>query len=152
MSLDVYLKPADPIIKKSTGIFIRQDGSTKEVTVEEWNQLNPDRMIQVGDFEESEYESDYVYEANITHNMGKMAAECGVYDVVWSPDENNITTAHQLVQPLTEGLKKLKSDPEHFKQFNPQNKWGNYNALVLFLENYLEACTQYPDAMVEVSR
>lgn len=152
MSLDVYLKPAEPIIKKSTGIFIRQNGSTKEVTVEEWNQLNPDRMIQVGNFEESEYESDYVYEANITHNMGNMAAECGVYDVVWRPDENNITTAHQLVQPLTEGLEKLKSDPEHFKQFNPPNKWGNYNALVLFLENYLEACTQHPDALVEVSR
>lgn len=152
MSLDVYLKSTEPIIKKSTGIFIRQDGSTKEVTVEEWNQLNPDRMIQVGDFEESEYESDNVYEANITHNMGLMAGECGAYDVVWQPEKNGIVIGHQLIQPLTEAIARLKSDPEHFKQFNPVNKWGNYEALLLFLENYLEACTQYPDALVEVSR
>ena len=152
MSLDVYLKSAQPITRKSTGIFVRQDGATKELTVEEWNVLNPDRAIQVGDYEESEHESDYVYDANITHNMGLMAGECGAYDIVWRPDENGITYAHQLIQPLTNALAKLKSAPVYYRQFNPQNKWGNYEALVLFLENYLEACTQYPDALVKVRR
>jgi hypothetical protein len=152
MSLDVYLKSAQPITKKSTGIFIRQEGSTKEVTVEEWNSLNPDRAITVGDIEESEYESEYVYEANITHNMGVMAGECGVYEVVWHPNAYGITTAQQLIQPLTEAIKKLKADPEYYEQFNPPNKWGNYKALLLFLENYLEACKENPDALVSVSR
>lgn len=28
-----------------------------------------------------------VFSANITHNMGKMASECGVHTACWRPDE-----------------------------------------------------------------
>jgi hypothetical protein len=57
-----------------------------------------------------------------------------------------------LIEPLRQGLHNLKSEPERYKKFNPENGWGSYDGLVKFVENYLNACYEYPDADVEVSR
>ena len=93
-----------------------------------------------------------VYSANITHNLGKMADEAGIYDVLWRPDENGITTAGQLIEPLRAGLERLKADPGHYQQFNAKNGWGLYEHFVPWLEKYLAACQEHPDALVSVSR
>lgn len=93
-----------------------------------------------------------LYWANITHNLGRMAHEAGVYDVMWRPDEHNITHARQLIEPLRAGLARLKADPAHFEQFNASNGWGLYAHFVPFVEQYLAACEQHPDATVYVSR
>ena len=63
-----------------------------------------------------------------------------------------ITKAKELIEPLRQGLHNLKSEPERYKKFNPENGWGSYDGLVKFVENYLNACYEYPDADVEVSR
>jgi hypothetical protein len=81
-----------------------------------------------------------------------MAAECGIYDVVWRPETSGVSHANQLIAPLQEAITKLKSDPEHYKKFNPPNGWGTYEGLLKFLEQYLQACLEYPDALVQVSR
>lgn len=93
-----------------------------------------------------------VYWANITHNLGKMADEAGIYEALWRPDEIGIAKASELVEPLTAGLEKMKADPEHYEKFNPPNGWGSYEGLVDFVETYLEACKANPDANVEVIR
>lgn len=93
-----------------------------------------------------------IYSANITHNLNRMAKEAGIYEYLWRPDEIGVTKAEQLIEPLTVGLKTLKSDPVRFKQFNPGNGWGDYDALVGFVERYLSACSENPDASVSVSR
>jgi hypothetical protein len=93
-----------------------------------------------------------VYENNITHNFGAMAKEAGIYMHLWRPDELGITQACELIEPLREGLHKLKSRPEHFKTFDSQNGYGRYEHFVPWVEKYLEACYEYPDAQVEVSR
>lgn len=93
-----------------------------------------------------------VFEWNITHNLGQMAREAGIYEALWRPEEINVTTAEQLIEPLTVGLEKLKADPERFKEFNAPNGWGNYEGLLKFVEKYLEACIVYPDAEVRVCR
>lgn len=93
-----------------------------------------------------------VYSANITHNLGNMASRADIYMPLWRPDEIGITTARKLIAPLTEGLTELRSDPEHYTQFNAENGWGLYEHFVPFVENYLEACEAYPDAVVRVSR
>jgi hypothetical protein len=93
-----------------------------------------------------------VHDANITHNMGRMAEAAGIYEHLWRPDEIGVTKAGQLVGPLRAGLARLKADPERFEKFNPENKWGDYGALVRFVEKYLIACEEYPDADVSVSR
>lgn len=92
-----------------------------------------------------------VYDANITHNLGPMAREAGIYAHLWRPDDIGIEKAGQLIQPLTDGLALLKSDPERFKAFNSPNGWGMYEHFVPFVENYLNACIESPGARVEVS-
>ena len=51
MSLDVSLYSKNPISKKGTGVFIRENGKTKELTIEEVREKYPNAVI-----EENEYE------------------------------------------------------------------------------------------------
>ena len=89
---------------------------------------------------------------NITHNLNLMDEEAGIYRELWRPDEINIEYAHQLIEPLSKGLEKLKSDPEYYKRFNPENGWGSYEYLVKFVTEYLQKCIIFPDSLVSVSR
>ena len=93
-----------------------------------------------------------VFDDNITHNLGRMASEAGIYQYLWRPDEVNITHAQQLVEPLQIGLARLESTPDYFRQFNPENGWGDYEGLVRFVQAYLQACQENFDAEVTVSR
>ena len=91
-----------------------------------------------------------IYEDNTTHNLHRMAKEAGLYQYLWHPREISITRAEQLIEPLEDGLARLRSDPERFRKFNAENGHGKFEDLVFFVENYLEACKKNPDAMVEV--
>ena len=93
-----------------------------------------------------------IYDRNITHNLNKMADEAGIYKHLWRPEEIEITKAAQLIEPLREGLSLLLSDPERFKKFDPENKWGDYDGLVNFVREYLAACEENPNASVSVRR
>lgn len=93
-----------------------------------------------------------VYQANITHNLNAMAEEAGIYKHLWRPDELGIKKAAELIEPLRAGLALLKSDPERFKKFDAANGWGRYENLVLWVESYLSACEENPDAEVSVWR
>lgn len=92
------------------------------------------------------------YEANITHNLGAMAEEAGIYKHLWRPEEIGITKAAQLIEPLRAGLALMKSDPPRFEKHNAPNGWGLYEHFVPFVEKYLAACEEYPEADVSVSR
>lgn len=93
-----------------------------------------------------------VFEYNITHNLTKMADMAGIYKCLWRPESIAMTHAAQLIEPLTKGLAELKSKPEYYKQFNPENSWGSYEGLLSFVESYLVACKANPDAKISVSR
>jgi len=93
-----------------------------------------------------------VYSANITHNLGKMADVAGIYGALWRPDEHGLTHARDLIEPLRSGLADLRARPAFFVAFNAPNGWGTYEHLVPFVEQYLAACLEYPDAKVRVSR
>ena len=93
-----------------------------------------------------------VFSANITHNLNKMADEAGIYKHLWRPEEIGITKAGQLIEPLRRGLADLRAQPERYERFNPENGWGSYATLVRFVEAYVAACEQHPDADVEVWR
>ena len=152
MSLDVELRIDSPITKTSSGIFVRDNGQTIEITAAQWNQRYPDRQIDVAEYEESSYETDLVFNYNITHNLNRMADAAGLYDCLWRPDEHGIDTAKQLIEPLRQGLHLLKLNPEEYKKYNPENGWGSYEGLVTFVEKYLDACYKYPDAKVSADR
>lgn len=93
-----------------------------------------------------------VFEANITHNLTKMASEAGIYEACWRPDTIGIETAADLIPILEKGLSDLESRPEYFKQFNSPNGWGMYENFVPWIRRYLNACKENPDATVSASR
>ena len=100
-----------------------------------------------------------VYSSNITHNLGAMAGAVELsngmtlYDVLWRPDEQKgLKFAKDISELLDEGWNILLSDPERFKQFNPENGWGSYDTLIHFVYNYRNACWDNPDAELRVSR
>lgn len=152
MSLDVYLVSADETPELDSiaeKIFIREDGQTKEISREEWDERNPGRepmTVKTGT------QSNWVYSANITHNLAAMAQEVDLYTPLWRPEEIGITQAWQLVRPLTEGLKRLLAEQERLQAFNPSNGWGNYELLLAFAKDYLAACEKNPTCRVETWR
>lgn len=93
-----------------------------------------------------------VFSSNITHNLNKMAEEAGIYKHLWRPESIGITKAKQLIEPLKTGIALMKSDPERFKKFDTENGWGTYEHFIPWIEKYLIACEQYPDAEIEVNR
>ena len=148
MSLDVHLTLKDKQPTSGSGIFIRENGETREISRAEWDLKFPGTEPLTIDSQES----NEVYWANITHNLNNMAKDAGIYEALWRPEEIGISKAGQLVEPLTQGLALLKSDPARFEKFNPSNGWGSYDALVRFVEKYLAACVEYPQAEVYASR
>lgn len=154
MSLDVYLTvPNEQKPVPGERIFIRREGQTVEVTRAEWDELYPAREPVVMTTHDDDDCWGSVFEANITHNMGRMAGECGpLYEALWRPEELGATRAAQLIEPLRDGLAILQSDFDRLQEFNPKNGWGNYDVLVRFTLGYLLACEKWPDAEIRVSR
>ncbi len=93
-----------------------------------------------------------VFYANITHNLGRMAAACGVYYACWRPEEINCSKAKHILPMLDEGVKLLKTYPSHYETFNAPNGWGLYIHFLPWLESYAKACREHPNARIMVSR
>lgn len=93
-----------------------------------------------------------LFDANITHNLGVMAGEAGIYKHVWRPEEIGITKASQLIEPLRTAVALMKADPPRFEKHNATNGWGLYKNFLPWLERYLAACEEYPDAKPEAYR
>ena len=146
MSLDVTLTQRGHRREAASRIFIREGGSAREISREEWQIRWPDREPFVMKCEADSV----VYEGNITHNLGRMARAAGMYAELWRPEEIGITKAAQLIEPLRLGLAQLKAEPETYQRHSPENGWGTYEGLVAFVEAYLAACKAWPDADVSV--
>jgi len=150
MSLDVYLElEGATVLHTEPRIFVRVNGSTREMTREEWDERWPDRepVTMTPDVTTNE-----VYAANITHNLARMADKAGLYEYLWRPDELGVTKARELIAPLQAGLIVLGKYPGTFKALNPPNGWGTYEGLIRFVAGYLQACIEWPDATVRVWR
>jgi hypothetical protein len=93
-----------------------------------------------------------LFTANITHNLGQMAAVAGIYKAVWRPEEDGLHRAADLIGPLREGIACMKVDPAKFRAYDAANGWGTYTDFIPWLEKYLAACEEYPNAEVKVSR
>lgn len=99
-----------------------------------------------------EFEPVEVFSANITHNLTEMAEIAGIYKILWRPEELGIVKAGEIIESLEMGLKKLKANPKYYQKFDSSNGWGTYKDFVPWVEEYLEACIKYPDALIAVSR
>jgi len=93
-----------------------------------------------------------VFWINITHNLNKMADKAGIYKALWQPNENGYEKAGEIIKILENGLKLLKNNPEYFKKFNASNGWGLYEHFIPFVEKVLNACKEYPNSLITISR
>ena len=139
MSLDVYLmrKRDEPTEAEKAINLLREHGFERFA-------FELECTHETGDEE--------LYSANITHNLTGMASEAGIYQHLWRPEELGITKAKELIQPLRDGVALMQSDPPRFEKHNSPNGWGLYKNFVPFVQKYLLACEEYPDAEVRVSR
>ena len=152
MSLTVYLKMSEPVwVPAGSGIFVREGGQTIEISREQWDAKYPGKE-PVAFRQDDDRETNEVYSANITHNLGLMAKEAGIYQHLWRPDEIGITKARQLIEPLSIGVSLMRREPARFIVLNPSNGWGSYDGFVPWLDRYIAACCEYPDADVSVDR
>jgi hypothetical protein len=92
------------------------------------------------------------YNANITHNLGPMAEEAGIYYKVWRPEEVGVELAEQLIEPLRKAIADMAADPARFEKFNAKNGWGLYEHFLPWLRRLLDACEEHPQAHVRASR
>lgn len=152
MSLDLYIISKEPVKHKDTGIYIRENGQTKELSLEEANKLYPKANV-----EEVTSEDNIYWHDNITHNLGAMADQChcycpnktSLYSILWRPEESTLLTAEGKLTPsyvkaLSICLEELKERRNYYEKFNPENGWGNYDSLVNFVENLLKAINKIP--------
>lgn len=134
--------------------------------------LNRKKIVSYDGGKTFEEQLEQVYWANITHNLNTMADKAGIYEALWRPhrlkegynipdkeheaewkfEDENIVLAKEIAPIIEKGLADMKARPEYYEQFNASNGWGLYENFVLWIEKYLEACNEYPDAIVSVSR
>jgi hypothetical protein len=93
-----------------------------------------------------------VYWKNITHNLARMAEAAGFYKQLWRPEETDVVTASQLGFHIEKGIIELESSPDKYKEFSASNGWGTYEQFIPWLKELLQACKDYPDAIISTSR
>lgn len=148
MSLDVYFRmPEFAKLPKEerTGIFLRDEGVTQQITREEWDRRFPN--LDPSLYEVCE-DDGTVFSLNITHNLVEMAQEAGLYEALWRPEEIGVSTASDLIPKLENGLVTLIFEKERLLPFRPDNKWGSHDALLWFVRECLRAAQKFPSAEV----
>ncbi len=161
MSLNLYITSKTPVLHRGTGIYIRENGETKELeTKQEVLKYFPD--VNPEDIEENSYEDDEYFRLNLTHNLTDMALECkptrshlslesgsmiSLYDLIWHPKDNlGIEVPNmEYLQDVTSCYKELLENAEFFKKYNPDNGWGSYEQLLKGVKKYLCALQSISD-------
>ena len=154
MSLDLYIMSKKPVIKRGTGVYVREDGKTTELkTMAEVQEHFPN--ADLSRIKVFEYETDEVWHENITHNMNKMADQVPIgkhtlYYYLWRPDEIGITNiSREYATAVFNGLMYMKEHREELLPFEPPidpetgTRWGSYDLLVEF-------CTSLVDAIMSI--
>ena len=58
--------------------------------------------------------------------------------------------AKDAIPILREGVRKMRENPEKYKDMNPSNGWGDYEGALELLEWMLEKCEKYPSIEISV--
>lgn len=96
--------------------------------------------------------TDVVFDANITHNLGAMAKEAGIYNAIWHPEEIGVEYAEEIIEIIEKGLTAMKSNPERYKKYDDPDGWGLYENFVRWVEELLNALKENPNAKITVRR
>lgn len=93
-----------------------------------------------------------MWSANMTHNLNKIAIEAGVYECLWRPDEIGVKYARDNISNLRFALGFFYSKYDELKKLNPPNGWGDIDGLIEVTQDFLKACMEYPNAIIECDR
>lgn len=84
---------------------------------------------------------------NITHNLGDMWREAGVYEALYKSEGKK---ASEIVNALEYGVQTMKDNPPRFKRHDSPNGWGLYVHALPWLEKVLQACRDNPELTIRV--
>ena len=93
-----------------------------------------------------------MWSANMTHNLNKIAIEAGVYECLWRPDEIGVKYARDNISNLRFALGIFHLKYDELKKLNPSNGWGDIDGLIEVTQDFLKACIEYPNAIIECDR
>lgn len=102
---------------------------------------------------------------NLTYNLNRMLWEAGWR---WPYENGEPSTAPQsslpnfgVWPPALQGMRvsdlgekvlfvvtQLRERPDHYKQWNPPNEWGNYDQALEVFESFLAAIEAHPNATI----
>lgn len=92
-----------------------------------------------------------VFDANITHNLGRLAMLVGIYEILWGIDNSAKTTAREITDRLMMGIIELKENPDYYRE-SDDTDWGTYDQFVPWLERLFHACIEFPDAIITIDK
>lgn len=165
MSLDLCIISKKKVKHYGTNIFTRENGVSRELTINECNKLYSNSEVVLFEREDNEY-----WHGNITHNLVTMAMQCvcecpyrvTLYKILWLPQESGLLGKKGVLTPsyikaLSVCLNALKEHKDFYEKYNPKNGWGNYENLVSFIESFIKATSnipqdKYSEYTVEASR
>lgn len=87
-----------------------------------------------------EIDNQIVWQGRLTHTLQQLAGANELYRLLWRPKQK---TALELIDPLTEKLNKLKTNPITTPVYV-----GTHDELIKFVEEYLEACNENKAAKI----
>ena len=120
----------------------------------------------------STYDTTELFSSNITHNLWTMAGKAGMYEALWRPhrliewynipekdydaeyefEKQQKIKASFIIPYLEKWLKDMKKRRKYYEKFNSSNGWGMYEHFIPWIEEYLEACKQFPNSIINISR
>lgn len=112
--------------------------------------LSRQRQISYDNGETFTEDEEDLFNCNITHNLGAMAEEAGIYKALWGHEE--VKTARELLDKIISGVHTMELEPERFKKFDASNGWGTYDDFMPWLYRLIEKLREYPNAKVYISR
>ena len=130
MSLDLYIRSHHPVKHRGTGVFIRDNGQTRELkTIDEVKAHFPD--ADTSDIDIRECEDNELFHCNMTHNLTEMASHvpidgtdgvCALPRFKDDPTDEPLTAYNLLWHPETNPrlrqihLKGKNSDGEDYEE------------------------------------
>lgn len=90
-----------------------------------------------------------IIERNITHNVTPMWHKAGVYNALYHSHEKQ---AYTIIPALEKGIEHMTNNSEEYIALNPENGWGSYATALPWLIGILQACKDYPETRIRISK
>lgn len=88
-----------------------------------------------------------IWEGALTHNLAAMARACGLWEPMWG-SAGKEREASQVVEPIEQGLKRLRASQARLRKLEPSNGWGRWEDLEAVAVELLRQARAQPGAIL----